>query len=992
MALSLADMERLDREATSSAPGTPPPASTPAPGLSLADMERLDREASSGEGSMVTRIPRAFASGAASLARRVNDGTAFEPLQDPDVAERLRQFNRGILDLPEGALRAGDLAAAPAVNTLNEITPPGLRRLGGQEGSADRLTRMAREVGVIPLEGQEEPDFLARVLRTGGASVVPSVAAAAKARSALGAAGVLAREGVSVLGAAGGGKVAENLVGGDSLAARAIGELIGGFAAPMAVSGGVPLAARAARNTLDAIYDPARPARRLQSVVADPSTSAARVEAPLDPTMEPLSPAQRTGDVGALSLEATAAKDDPALAARLADQRAAASEAAREAGRFGGDPGAPMRFLEETLSKAGQRAQRVLRRLAPATDPKVAAERTRVIIEGALKQARGEEDRLYAALPKNRTVMPKRAVQRYQEILADRTEVHDPSDLPDFVRRFLGDLDEEGAFVPGPLAEGTDFRRAHVLRSRLLDAAREERGATAPNRNKLRILGELQEALLDDLDEAADGAFREATAFSRELNDRFTRGAVGELLSFDTRGGQRTAPAETLERALGGRGQAQAQQFRELVAAAPETRPLVEDHLKASFAASAVDSRTNVVARPRAERFLQRNAGVLEELPELRNQLRRAMTTQGRVDELLGVPQADALTPLVRRKSAAGLYLNGNPDDAMERVLNTGRPALARSLVREVSADPSGEALSGLKAAYVDALYRRARGTTNDVRGMPEISGAQLRQALADTEGFAAAILSPVERRRLDRITQTFELVDRARRATPRTEGLISDMPNTGLAFLVRISSTELARKAVNTLQALNFISTQTRERLIRLTNDPARRVLIEAVEDPTLYAALLRRVDQMTPRTWGVIESALRPYLAIPAATAGREEEEGPTARNEDDRRWVSGILQQHAEVPFIKRILRPEAYGSLEEPDGRRATHKMAWSEVDGRFLVYPTIVESGGGLRQLEDDEALDNAIATGNLVAFPTAQEADRFSRRYKVVWGDRSEAP
>ena len=640
------------------------------------------------------------------------------------------------------------------------------------------------------------------------------------------------------------------------------------------MSGGVPLAVRAGRRTLDAIYDPARPARRLQSVVADPSTSVARVETPLDPTMEPLSPAQRTGDPGALSLEATAAKDDPALAARLADRRAAASEAAREAGRFGGDPGAPMRFLEETLAKAGQRAQRVLRRLAPATDPKVAAERTRVIVEGALKQARDQEDAIYSALPRDRVLVPKRAVQRYQEIVLDRTEVHDSEHIPDFVRRFLGDLDEEGTFVPGSLAGGTDFRRVHVLRSRILDEARHERGSTSPSPTKLRILGELQEALLDDLDEAADGAFREATAFSRELNDRFTRGAVGELLSFDTRGGQRTAPAETLERALGGRGQAQAQQFRELVAAAPETRSLVEDHLKASFLASTVGHNSGVISRPRAERFLQRNAGVLEELPELRDQLRKALTSQGRVDELLGVPQAEALTPLVRRKSAAGLYLNGNPDDAMERVMNTGRPALARSLVREVSADPSGEALRGLKASYVEALYRRARGTTNDVRGMPDISGAKLRQALSDTEGFAAAVLSPVERRRLDRITQTFELVDRARRATPRTEGVISDTPNTVVALLVRVFSTEFARKAVNTLQSLNFISTQTRERLIRLTNDPARSVLIEAVEDPVLYSALLRRVDQLTPRSWGVIESALRPYLAIPAATAGREDE----------------------------------------------------------------------------------------------------------------------
>lgn len=859
MALSLEDMLRLDREASGAPPGDAP-APPPAPRLDLATMERLDREAASAE----------------------------LPARGPDVVERVRQFNRGVLDLPEAALRLGEAALGP----LSRLQPPGvslgvfdapvsafragaaaLTLAGGKQG-ADALAKGARDLGVIPEKGQEEPDLAARLLRNAGAAAVPTVGALRGATSALGAAGILGREAVSTVGATAGGVVTEAVAGGDNLVARAIGELIGGVAAPLALGAGPRLAARAARNVRDSVYDPNRPARRLQSLAADPAEAARRAEAPLDPTAEALSPAQRTGDPGLLSLEASAAQQDPALAARLQDRMAEAAEAGQRTARMGGDPEAPSTFLQNLTATAAQEAQDALRRLDPGTEPRVLAERTRTIIDGALKAARDAEDELYRALPRDTTVVPERAVAALQDVLAQRTEVDAASEIPRFVRKFLGDVGEEG-FAPGTLAEGADFARLHTLRSRILQEARKERGAAAPNGRKLSILTKLQEALLDDLDAVAQGQFREATAFSRELNDRFTRGAVGELLSYDVRGGRMTAEAETLERVLGGRGQAQAQQFRELVAAAPESRAFVEDHLRTAFLASATDPRTGVVSRPRAEQFLRRNQGVLDELPDVRRQLTEVMGRQGRVDELLGVPEANALTPLLRRKSAAGLYLDGNPDQAIERVMRTGDPALARSLVREVSADPSGTALQGLKASFVDALFRQARQASNDIRGNPVVSGARLRRALDDNERFAVAFLDPGERRRLNGIVQTFELLDRARRASPRTEGVIADTPSQVVSILARAASSSVARRVFDTLQATNIVSADVRRRIENFTNDPARSVLIEAVEDPALYAALLRRVDQVPERAWRLLDRVTRPYQAIPVATLGREDED---------------------------------------------------------------------------------------------------------------------
>jgi len=96
--------------------------------------------------------------------------------------------------------------------------------------------------------------------------------------------------------------------------------------------------------------------------------------------------------------------------------------------------------------------------------------------------------------------------------------------------------------------------------------------------------------------------------------------------------------------------------------------------------------------------------------------------------------------------------------------------------------------------------------------------------------------------------------------------------------------------------------------------------------------------------------------------------------------------ILQQHKEKPFVKRILEPEAYPSLDYGDGYRATHQMSWGKVDGKFLVYPNIMlEDSGGLLERKGGEAFREAIKRGNYIEFGTAEEADWFSKNYKSVW-------
>jgi len=97
--------------------------------------------------------------------------------------------------------------------------------------------------------------------------------------------------------------------------------------------------------------------------------------------------------------------------------------------------------------------------------------------------------------------------------------------------------------------------------------------------------------------------------------------------------------------------------------------------------------------------------------------------------------------------------------------------------------------------------------------------------------------------------------------------------------------------------------------------------------------------------------------------------------------------IMQANQSKPFVQRILQPDNYPSLDLGNGQRATHLMAWGDMDGKHVVYPTVQMDGNGLKDY-GDAAFDRAIKSGDYITFPTAEEADWFSRNYKAAWGGK----
>jgi hypothetical protein len=97
-----------------------------------------------------------------------------------------------------------------------------------------------------------------------------------------------------------------------------------------------------------------------------------------------------------------------------------------------------------------------------------------------------------------------------------------------------------------------------------------------------------------------------------------------------------------------------------------------------------------------------------------------------------------------------------------------------------------------------------------------------------------------------------------------------------------------------------------------------------------------------------------------------------------------VRRTLLRNRDKDFVRRILSPSDYPRLDAGNGQVMTHRMSWAEVDGRPIVYPTVVydRRKKKLTELSDDAALDYALQNGEFISFQTPAQAAMFSEKYK----------
>lgn len=104
---------------------------------------------------------------------------------------------------------------------------------------------------------------------------------------------------------------------------------------------------------------------------------------------------------------------------------------------------------------------------------------------------------------------------------------------------------------------------------------------------------------------------------------------------------------------------------------------------------------------------------------------------------------------------------------------------------------------------------------------------------------------------------------------------------------------------------------------------------------------------------------------------------------------RVQSPTIDPNTKLNFEQRVLKPNEYPAIANEDGSVSTHRMAYSETDGRYLAYPTIVQPKGSkeLVELGDREAFEYAMKNKEFRSFKTEKEAKTYaSGGYKKFWG------
>jgi hypothetical protein len=99
----------------------------------------------------------------------------------------------------------------------------------------------------------------------------------------------------------------------------------------------------------------------------------------------------------------------------------------------------------------------------------------------------------------------------------------------------------------------------------------------------------------------------------------------------------------------------------------------------------------------------------------------------------------------------------------------------------------------------------------------------------------------------------------------------------------------------------------------------------------------------------------------------------------------YLGWVLEQNQDKEFVQRILKPAESPVIRLDNGDIATHKMAWENYKGKYVVYPTIQREGRGLVEKSGDRAFEDAINSGEYVEFNTPGDAEWFSKNYKKVW-------
>jgi hypothetical protein len=617
----------------------------------------------------------------------------------------------------------------------------------------------------------------------------------------------------------------------------------------------------------------ARASRRVQQIVADPKASAKRIE---DLKGSALLPGARTEDAGLMNLEQAVLREDPQLQARMTEKRAETINDLKKEIRKSGNVKNTRKFLEARIKRLNKaidvRVERAAedveqsllalnaQNLDPITAKQASNKVVRDILEEALADGRVQEEELWSAIPQNLKGQVSNLIKKYKN-LSDTLSSSQKGDMPNaadvFVGKFVSAKEPKTAFAKE--LRGPAKKKANITTVQELDGLYRKLGEEATKAraagdfNKARIAEELRSSVLDDLDNfrgegvAAD-SLKAARAYSRQLNEKFRRGPIGNIMGFSREGGEKIARDLTIPTIIGPGGVKGRLGVEALQKAVDDPTALegITNYLKADFAQNVLDPNTGRINPSRYETFVRRNAEILELVPSTKQQLASARSAE---DVLRRVTKrGDGFRKAFDKSSVSVIsrLVNAPIDQEIRKVLASADPVESMaSLVRAASKDKSGQAMDGLKSGLAEHLINIASVRKTDVLGRPIIDANKLRALLLDSN-FSDPLRKVFTPKEMADITNNVkQMAALQKQAVARKDvPIIGDRAGFILdkfaAILGAKAGAKLSSTAGGSIQSANIGSQAARKFLNGMVADKAKAMLVDAVQDPELMKVLL--------------------------------------------------------------------------------------------------------------------------------------------------------
>jgi len=490
-------------------------------------------------------------------------------------------------------------------------------------------------------------------------------------------------------------------------------------------------------------------------------------------------------------------------------------------------------IIQKSIDKAVQDSADSIEKMAPQQARNVANETARSKINSSLEAARKVEDEAWRNVGDNISIANPEAPAVFKAEIENWTKYKDFKMIPDYIYSSLGRFTKKG-FKPGALSKGATVREMQDLRSRVLEDMREAK--SIDKWNKARILDDIQESLLLDMEKAEGSNVKVAIGISRTLKDKFQGGEVGKILGY-SKEGEKVASELTLEGLNFGAGGAKtAVKIKQLLNAAPESKSAIEDFLKLKMVNSSFINKEGRVNLSNARKFLYNNDETLKLFPDLKKDIDNSLAIEERIAGTIeGMKMRQkGLDSTIAAKIA--YTKKGRFIDEINAARNPEIEALA------IAKTLNKEGRAGIKTDFLNKLMADSKTAGFDEAGEPMLSGLKWNQWVKGNEKVLNKFFSPPEMNRMKVIGKTLRLNEPVG-GLPKIEGEVIKPGNKILEIMVRFYAAKKGGEigsGPGSLRTANMASTESKKLLDKLDVGAANAAMKDAIQDKELFITLM--------------------------------------------------------------------------------------------------------------------------------------------------------